>query len=85
MDLANGDALLAQLRAEVERTRATFEAAKQEFARRQEIATAVGATHPDGSLRIVTIAYTHALQAHRAAFWRFSRFVLEGKLPDDEL
>jgi len=75
---------LERLREEVEQTRALFQGAKEAYDRALERSKDLGAAHPDGSVGHSTHVYRHTLYNYRTALWRFNRFILDGKLLDEE-
>jgi hypothetical protein len=75
---------VARLREAVEQTRALYEGAKNNLEVKRELARDLGPAHPDGGLSHALKIYTYTLTNYHSALRRFNRFVLDGKLPDDE-
>lgn len=84
MDPIEQSQVLLRLREAVEQARASYERAKQEFAQAQNLGVDLGSIHPDGSLRLSIRSETEARRQYRQALWTFNRFVLDGKLPEDQ-
>jgi len=78
------DKTLLRLRDSVVQTKALFEGAKEEFERASDLQRDLGQAHADGTLAHATRVYTYALHYYRTAIFRYSRYLLDGRLPEDE-
>jgi hypothetical protein len=73
----------AQLREAMEQAKALYERAKAVLKLAAEVENDVGAQHPDSALLYPTRLQTHALEEYRRALFRYNRFVLDGRLPEE--
>jgi len=77
-------AILERLKEVVEQTRLQYLEAKEGLARAKELQADLGATHPDGTLRMSFRNHDTTLRNYSVALWRYNRLILDGKLPDEE-
>jgi len=77
-------ATLERLKGAVEQTKALYLGAKETLVKAKELRSDLGATHPDGTLRIALAVYGVTLQNYSRALWRYNRFLLDGELPGEE-
>ena len=84
MDPDNELETLSRLREAMEQAKALYEGAKDGFEQAKHRSSELGASHPDGSVSYAAKVYTHCLRNYASAVFRFNRYVLDGKLPDEE-
>ena len=74
----------ARLREAVEHAKASYERAMQDFGQALELQNDLGAAHSDGSVRHAMTLQDLAFHEYHEALVRLNRFILDGKLPDEE-
>ena len=77
-------ATLMRLKGVVEQTKSLYGGAKEALKQAKHLRADLGATHPDGNLRIALSHYYTTLRDYSLAVWRYNRFILDSTLPDKE-
>ena len=76
-----GDRELADLRDQMEQTKALYEGAKLEYGRAIARMQDLGMAHPDGSIRQATHVLAYALESYCVALQAYNRFLLDHSQP----
>jgi hypothetical protein len=85
MDLAEYERTLSMLVAEIEHARLLYAGAKLAFKRAAETQRDLGAGNPDGNIRHAMTLQNEAFYEYSKALSRYNRFILEGKLNEEEI
>jgi len=75
---------LARLHDQLDQAKSLYDDARLEHYRPVELMRELGASHPDGSVRQATHAFTHALRNYRVALHKYNRFLLDHMSPSLE-
>lgn len=82
-DFTEQNATLDRLRDAMEQAKALYDGAKEDYDCQLERIRDLGTTHPDGSIRQATRAFTVTLRAYTKALKDFNHYVLYQKVPED--
>ena len=82
--MGRDEVTLSHLREDLDQSKALYDAAKVEHERAVQRTKELGATHPDRSALRAMKVYNFTLQNYGIALKRFSRYLLDGVLPDEE-